>query len=40
MPCLPAADLVLHLTVTDAMSREARLEAATPLGHTVMGELA
>ncbi len=39
-PCLPAADLVLHLTVTDAMSREARLEAASPLGRTVMGELA
>lgn len=39
-PCLPAADLVLHLAVTDAMSREARLKAASPLGRTVMKELA
>ncbi len=38
-PCLPAADLVLHLTVTDAMSREATLHAASPLGRQVQEDL-
>ncbi len=38
-PALPAADLVLHLEVTDAASRRAQFEAQSPLGRDVLEAL-